>query len=63
MRLGSLLLVGAAMAIAPSSALALTPKESKAVNVTSIDGASTATAAFVKIRFKGQLADRSAGRA
>ena len=28
------------------------------MNATSIDGASTATAAFAKIRFKGQIADR-----
>jgi hypothetical protein len=53
--LASLLLLAAIAACAPSSALALTRAERKAVTVKAIDGASTATAAFVEITFKRQF--------
>jgi hypothetical protein len=53
--LASLLVLAAFAAGAPGSALALTKAERKAVTVKSIDGASTATSAFVEITFKGQF--------
>jgi hypothetical protein len=53
--LASLLLLAAIAACVPSSALALTRAERKAVTVKVIDGASTATSAFVEITFKGQF--------
>ena len=55
MRLVLLALVGALMAVAPSSALALTKAERKAVDIKKIDGASTATAAYVEITFRGEI--------
>jgi hypothetical protein len=53
--LASFLVLAAVAACAPGSALALTKPERKAVTVKSIDGASTATSAFVEITFKGQF--------
>ena len=52
-----LLLLGLVLAVAPSTALALTKAEKKAVDIKSVKGASTATAAFVDIRFKQDLED------
>jgi hypothetical protein len=53
--LASLLLLAAIAACAPSSALALTRAERKAVTVKSMGGGSTATSAFVEITFKRQF--------
>jgi hypothetical protein len=52
-----ILLLGALLAVAPSTALALTNAEKKAVNIKSAKGASTANAAYVEIRFKGDAED------
>ena len=52
----SLLLLAALAAGLPSSALALKPAQRKAITVKTIDGASTATSAFVEITFKGDFA-------
>jgi len=43
------------MAVAPSSALALTKAERKAVDIKKVNGASTATAAYVEITFRGEI--------
>ena len=51
------LVLGLLLAVAPSTALALTGAEKKAVNIKSAKGASTANAAFVEIRFKGDTED------
>ena len=55
MRLVLLALVGIAVAAAPSSALALTKPERKAVTIKKVDGASTASAAYVEITFRGPI--------
>lgn len=55
MRLVLLALVGVLMALAPSSALALNKAERKAVDIKKVDGASTATAAYVEIKFRGEI--------
>ncbi len=55
MRLVLLALVGIAVAAAPSSALALTKAERKAVTIKKVDGASTASAAYVEIAFRGPI--------
>ena len=48
----------ALIATAPGSAMALTRAERKATDVTRIAGASTATAAYLEIRFRGAFEDR-----
>ena len=57
MRAIPLLVLGALIAAAPSSAAALTPAERKAADIKAVDGASTATAAYVEIGFRGQMED------
>jgi hypothetical protein len=54
MRIARLLLVlGLLLAAVPSTAVALTKPQKKAVDIKSAKGASTANAAFVEIRFRG----------
>ena len=52
-----LLLFGLLLAVAPTTAFALTKAEKKAVTIKSAKGASTANAAFVEIRFRGDAED------
>lgn len=55
--LASFLLLAAVAACAPGSALALAKPERKALTVKVMDGASTATSAFVEVTFKGHFAE------
>ena len=58
MRAALLLLLGAAIAAVPSSALALTNAERKAMDAKSIDAASTRKSGFAEIRFGGPIGER-----
>ena len=52
-----LLLLAALIAAAPSTAGAVTKAERKAVDIKAVDGASTATSAYVEVSFRGQMED------
>ena len=58
MRAALLLLLGASIAAVPSSALALTNAERKAMDAKSIDAASTRKSGFAEIRFGGPIGER-----
>jgi hypothetical protein len=53
-----LLLIGASILAAPSSALALTKAERKAMDAKAVDAASTAKSGFAEIRFGGPIGER-----
>jgi hypothetical protein len=56
-RAALLLLIGVAVVAAPSSALALTKAERKAMDAKAIDAASTGRSAFAQVRFGGPVGD------
>ena len=49
--------VGVVLAVGPSPVMALTKPERKAVDIKRVDARSEATATFVEIKFKGEVAD------